>query len=140
MCQHASAVGGDAGTAGLAWRGQRPDSTLKSEDLPQPLGPITSTERPVGTSKVSSLTSGVPSGAFRATLHCTFLSPRRLQYIFPDRPACRVADLGACTPHALHLRPAVLYLHSLFNQEVLRLGIYVLYRHSCFTLTHFTQR
>ena len=49
-------------------RGHSPESTLKSEDLPQPLGPITSTERPTGTSKVSSRTSGVPSGALRATL------------------------------------------------------------------------
>lgn len=49
-------------------RGHSPESTLKSEDLPQPLGPITSTERPTGTSNVSSRTSGVPSGALRATL------------------------------------------------------------------------
>ena len=63
-----------------ACRGQRPDSTLNREDFPQPLGPITSTERPVGTSNVSSLTRGVPSGAFRATLRLRLLSAPALCY------------------------------------------------------------
>ncbi len=78
----------------LAWRGQRPDSTLKREDLPQPFGPITSTERPVGTSKVSSLTSGVPSGAFRATLHCTLVSACGLQHTLLTDESARWQNVG----------------------------------------------
>ena len=49
-------------------RGQSPERTRKRLDLPEPLGPMTRTLRPGGTSKLSSRTSGVPSGAFSATL------------------------------------------------------------------------
>lgn len=54
--------------ANITCRGHKPDRTLNRDDLPLPLGPITSTERPGGTSNVSSRTSAVPSGAFSATL------------------------------------------------------------------------
>lgn len=49
-------------------RGHKPESTRNRLDLPDPLGPITRTDLPGGTEKVSSLTSGVPSGALSATL------------------------------------------------------------------------
>ena len=91
----------------LAWRGQRPDSTLKREDLPQPLGPITSTERPVGTSKVSSLTSGVPSGAFRATLHCTSLMPQAGCTTLLTAQHARWQDLAIFKHHDVLVRGTV---------------------------------
>ena len=52
----------------LACRGHRPESTRNRLDLPDPLGPITRTDLPGGTEKVSSRTRGVPSGALSATL------------------------------------------------------------------------
>lgn len=52
----------------VTWRGHKPERTLNREDLPLPLGPITSTERPGGTSNVSSRTNAVPSGALSASL------------------------------------------------------------------------
>ena len=50
-------------------RGQSPAKTRKRLDFPEPFGPITIMLLPGGTSKVSSLTSFVPSGELRATLH-----------------------------------------------------------------------
>lgn len=61
-------LSGKAAAWARTCRGQSPDSTLNREDFPQPFGPMTNTERPTGTSKVSSRTKGVPSGALSATL------------------------------------------------------------------------
>jgi hypothetical protein len=51
-----------------AQSGHSPASTRNSDDLPQPLGPISSTLVPGATSKVRSRTRGWPSGALRDTL------------------------------------------------------------------------
>ncbi len=59
---------GCSGDRRLACSGQRPASTRNRLLLPEPLGPMMMTERPGGTSNVSSLTSTVPSGAYSASL------------------------------------------------------------------------
>ena len=61
---------------GFTCRGHSPASTLNRLDLPEPLGPMTMMLRPGGTSNVSSLTSLVPSGELRATLHRATASAR----------------------------------------------------------------
>ena len=84
-------------------RGQRPASTRKREDLPQPLGPMIMTHRPGGTSKLSSRTKGVPSGELSATLHstarlwvlCTSASQLWSAFRFYTQPACAVRILDS---------------------------------------------
>ena len=58
----------DGRTSTNTCKGQSPARTLNRLDFPEPLGPMTMMLLPGGTSKVSSLTSFVPSGEFSATL------------------------------------------------------------------------
>lgn len=78
--------------------GHRPASTRKRLLLPDPLGPMMMTDRPGGTSNVSSFTSTVPSGAYSASLRCrqrasTSTASRWGSVIVPrERTAGRIAQ------------------------------------------------
>ena len=79
--------------ARITCRGHKPERTLKRDDLPLPLGPITSTDRPGGTSNVSSRTNAVPSGAFNATLCSTHIRASAVLPLYDRHTNCEARAL-----------------------------------------------